>query len=365
MWKADKTSTELSRHLAKSILLEETGSPMMIRLVILFSCGVVATFMIWAMTTNVDEVAVATGEVVPTGQVQKVQHLEGGIIADIFVMDGSFVEKDQTLIRINTDVIMSQLKQAQAQQQALLVQKERLVALIQGVKPDFSKAGKAISEFTEDQKRIFEHIQGLRRARRAALQSQIDQLRLEELAERSTLLTELSQVDEELTQVREVISRYQRKISHSNIRAPISGIVHGFTGYTIGGVVPPGATIMEIVPKDRKMIAEIQISSRDIGHIKIGQSVILKFTTYDFSRYGGLDGRIREISAMTFLDRQGNPYYKGIVLVDKSYIGTNPRTNPILPGMIVQADIKTGSKTVMEYLLKPIFVSAKQALRER
>jgi membrane fusion protein, adhesin transport system len=88
-------------------------------------------------------------------------------------------------------------------------------------------------------------------------------------------------------------------------------------------------------------------------------------TTYDFARYGGVYGKLEEISATTFVDEEGNPFYRGKVSLEKDYIGNDPKAFPVLPGMTLQADIITGEKTVMEYLLKPIFVSARQALRER
>ena len=176
---------------------------------------------------------------------------------------------------------------------------------------------------------------------------------------------DLAQVNEELVQIREVIKRQEEKIEKTSIRAPSSGFVHRLKAHSIGEVIAPGTTILEVVPQDHDMLAEIEISSRDIGHVKLGQPVKLKFTTYDFSRYGGIEGTLKEISATTYLSPAGNPYYKGIVLFTKSFVGSNPQTNPILPGMTVQAEIRTGDKTITEYLLKPIFASAKQALRER
>ena len=122
---------------------------------------------------------------------------------------------------------------------------------------------------------------------------------------------------------------------------------------------------MEIVPEDSRLVAVIQISSRDIGHVKVGQPVTLKFATYNYGRYGGLEGSLTEISPTTFLDRAGNPYYRASVTVDKNYVGSDPKRYPIMSGMTLTADIKTGSKTVLEYLLKPIYASAASALRER
>ena len=112
-------------------------------------------------------------------------------------------------------------------------------------------------------------------------------------------------------------------------------------------------------------MAEIRISTDDIGHIKIGQKVTLKFRTYNFAKFGGLIEILKEISPMTLLDMKGNPYYKGVITLSKNHLKGNAKMFPIIPGMTLDAEIKTGQKTIMEYLLKPVYLSAQQALREK
>jgi membrane fusion protein, adhesin transport system len=135
--------------------------------------------------------------------------------------------------------------------------------------------------------------------------------------------------------------------------------------HTVGGVIPPGAIITEIVPLDKELVVEAKIQPRDVGHVRIGQPVTVKVTTYDFSRYGGITGELKDVSASTFLDEQGEPYYKGIVELDRNYVGKDPMHNRVMPGMTVQADIKTGKKTLFSYLLKPVYSSVSTAFRER
>ncbi len=180
-----------------------------------------------------------------------------------------------------------------------------------------------------------------------------------------TNLVELVDVNNKLAQLTEVAKRNTQVFEQLVIKAPVDGRIHGLTKNTIGGVVNPGEIILKIVPKDKIMIAEVKISSRDIGHVQLGQRSMMKFTTYIYGRYGGIVGKVKSISASTFADKTGEPYYKGTVILAKDFVGVNPKSNKILPGMTVQAEIKTGSKTVLQYLFKPVFTTARQALRER
>ena len=356
-----------SKHLSHSILLEETGSPIIIRLVVLSSVIILSLFIAWSMTTRLTEVAIAEGEIIPTGSVQKIQHLKGGTIAEIFLQEGQIIKKGDLLIQLETGVIISQLEEVLSHQEALNASKLRLSAQVQGVIPDFDEKGEKNKAFKQDQKRIFEYLQSYQITRRAITSEhgEMQQAGLEILAEQKKTLLDLAKVNEELAQVQAIIKRHREHLRLMTITAPISGFVHGLKFQTKGTVISPGETIMEIVPREHNLVAEIQISTTDIGHIKVGQKVILKFNTYDFSRYGGMEANLVEISATTFFNRTGFPYYKGIVKIPKNYLGSNENENIIFPGMTLQADISTGSKTIMEYLLKPVFASARDALRER
>lgn len=191
-------------------------------------------------------------------------------------------------------------------------------------------------------------------------------LRLEEES-REGWLQELAQVDEELAKVAEAIKRQQQDVNQLNIKAPDTGVVHNLKVHTIGEVVARGGVVLEIVPLGKELIVETHIAPRDIGHMHPGQSVTVKFTAFDFARYGGVGGTLKDISPTAFFEegQQGGAYYKGIITLDKAYVGNDPERNHVLPGMTVQADIKTGTKTLIGYLFKPIYVSMSQAFRER
>ncbi len=179
-------------------------------------------------------------------------------------------------------------------------------------------------------------------------------------------LRELGVITAEFSQVSEGIARLDDRVARLEIFSPVWGIVKDLKLSTVGGVVAPGSVLTEIIPLDATRRVETMISTKDIGHVRVGQGVTVKVSTYDFARYGGIEGILENISANTFDDPAGGePFYKGLVRLDKSYIGGDPKSNHILPGMSVQADIHTGAKTIMEYLLKPIFASVNQSFRER
>ena len=115
----------------------------------------------------------------------------------------------------------------------------------------------------------------------------------------------------------------------------------------------------------KRSVVETRINVRDIGHVRLGQPVSVKVSSYDFARYGTIAGRLTGISATTFLDPDQNPYYRGKVTLARNYVGADPARNVVLPGMTVQADINTGEKTLMQYLLKPIYTSIHDSFRER
>lgn len=119
------------------------------------------------------------------------------------------------------------------------------------------------------------------------------------------------------------------------------------------------------MPLEGNLIIETQIQPKDIGHVKTGQSVNVKISSYDFSRYGTIEGVLEYISATTFVNDDGTRYYMGRVSIAKNYVGNNEKENLIVPGMTVQADIVTGAKSILAYLLKPIHTSVTTAFTER
>ncbi len=174
----------------------------------------------------------------------------------------------------------------------------------------------------------------------------------------------LSAIESEMSQIREMVTKLRAQLTRLELRAPISGIVKGLNKNTIGSVIQPAETIMEIVPASLAMEVVVRISPQDIGHTKVGQSVQIKLSSYDFSRYGFVKGTLKQISATTFSGEHGERYYEGKIALDKPYVGDNP-SHRIMPGMTVMADVITGEKTILQYLFKPIHLSLQTAFSER
>ncbi len=182
---------------------------------------------------------------------------------------------------------------------------------------------------------------------------------------RDQALQSLGKLDSDYTESRELLVKLQKQIDRLSVRSPVAGIVKGLEIHTLGGVIAPGSRLMEIVPVESELRAEIRISPNDIGHIKIGYPAIVKVTSYDFSRYGTIDGIVSGLSATTFTEEKGQAYYKGIVSMEKKYVGSSPGENVILPGMIVNVDIITGEKSLLAYFLKPIHKALNSSFSER
>ncbi len=179
---------------------------------------------------------------------------------------------------------------------------------------------------------------------------------------RSAWLKELNEVTlkiEQLTQKKEASKdREIRKI----ITSPVNGIVQKLYFHTIGGIVRPGDRVAEITPVDDTLIIEAKIKTNDRGNIAIDQNVSIAVTAYSYTRYGLLQGRLISISPDSFTDQNGNSYY--LVRVKADHYAFAP-DKPILPGMMANINIKTGKKTIMQYLLKPLKDIRQNALTEQ
>ena len=176
---------------------------------------------------------------------------------------------------------------------------------------------------------------------------------------------ELNQVSAELSRITEAGGAIEDQVKRTNVRSPVKGVVKQLLITTIGGVVQPGMDIIEIVPIQDKLLIETKIKPSDIAYLYPGQKAIVKFTAYDFSIYGGLDGVVTHISADTIIDEEGNSFYEVRIKTDRNFLLRQGKKYEILVGMVANVDILTGKKTVMDYLLKPIIKARQSALTER
>jgi adhesin transport system membrane fusion protein len=181
----------------------------------------------------------------------------------------------------------------------------------------------------------------------------------------STLKQEINEVTAELGRIIASSKALKDETQRSFIRSPSNGIIQSIFVHTIGGVVKPGANLIELVPSDDVLWVEAKLKPSDIAFIYPGQKAIVKFTAYDFSIYGGLSGEVVKISADTQTDRQENTFYTVHIKTQQSFLGNSHDPLKIIPGMTTSVDIITGKKTVLDYILKPILRATYYTFSER
>jgi adhesin transport system membrane fusion protein len=220
---------------------------------------------------------------------------------------------------------------------------------------------------------------------------QIEMLRLErqaselrgQLAEVQSRMTTAkttfrSQADEDLAKSRadlavldENIRSAQDRVRRTELKSPVRGIINKVNVTTIGAVVQPGVSLVEIVPLDDSLLVEGRIRPQDIAFIRPKQDAVVKITAYDSSVYGSLKGKVERISADTIIDEKGDKaergetYYRVMVRTEKNYLGQADHPLPIIPGMVGTVEVLTGSKSVLSYIAKPIRILRDEAMRER
>jgi adhesin transport system membrane fusion protein len=179
-------------------------------------------------------------------------------------------------------------------------------------------------------------------------------------------LDERSQVNAKIAVNEQSLLGAQGKLDRTEIRSPVDGIVNDVQVTTIGSYVQPGQKIMEVVPLGEKLLVETRVKPSDIAFIKVGDRALVRVTAYDFSIYGGLDGRVVQVSADSIYDdKEKQAYFTVIVETAKSYLGASGHKLPITPGMMTNTQIITGHKSILTYLQKPALKARSEALRER
>lgn len=175
---------------------------------------------------------------------------------------------------------------------------------------------------------------------------------------------DLGETEQNIARVQELLAQATDQGVRAEIRSPIDGVVKKLRHNTIGGVVTPGEPIMELVPTGDTLVVTARLSPTDRGYVDVGQRANVKVTTYDYSRYGGLDGRVIQVAPDSSADKNGQAFFEVIVETDKSYLGDAAGTLPITPGMQATVDIHTGTRTVAEYLTRPVLKLREEAFRE-
>ncbi|GAA5260551.1 HlyD family type I secretion periplasmic adaptor subunit [Proteus sp. MB838] len=376
---------------------------MMITILLIF----MVIFVIWAWNSNLEEVTRGQGSIIPSSREQIIQTLDAGILKSMQVKEGDIVEKGQVLLMLDDTRTSAILRESEAKVANLEAIRARLKAeaystelsfpeglstelvtretTVYKIRKDALKSG--IDNLQQSKALLDREIsitkpivaQGamsavelLRMERQSAdIQLQIDEKKNKYLTEAGA---ELVKTEAELAQARENMAGRADPVERALIRAPLRGIVKNIRINTVGGVISAGQDIMEIVPLEDQLLVEAYISPRDVAYVRAGMPALVKLTAYDYAIYGGLEGVVTLVSPDTLHDQkrpsdlklnQDEAFYRVLVTTQSSHLtDKNGKELPVIPGMIASVDIKTGEKTVFQYLIKPI-TRMKQALQER
>ena len=364
--------------------------------------ALLVVFITWASLFHLDEVTTGSGKVIPSSHEQVIQSLEGGIIHSLMVREGDIVERGQQLAQLDRTKTESSVLESESRLNAALATAARLNAEVNDVALVFPEELDDDVELVKQETALFQSrreslekgLTGLRQGaelvqRELSLTrplvtqgaaSKVEVLRLErqknELESKITEMKnqyyvrareELAKANAEIEAQRSVMKGREDSLTRLTFTAPVRGIVKDIDVTTVGGVIPPNGKLMSLVPLDDQMLIEAKISPRDVAFIHPGQKALVKITAYDYSIYGGLEGEVTMISPDTIQDEVKRDVYYYRVYIrthDNHLTNREGKTFPIFPGMISTVDIKTGSKTILGYLMKPLN-KAKEALRER
>ncbi|WP_297424159.1 HlyD family type I secretion periplasmic adaptor subunit [uncultured Acinetobacter sp.] len=390
MSKQAQKVTELEPPLPKSSLL------------IWIVCVGLSILIAWAWLFKLEEVSTGTGKVVPSSKEQVIQSLEGGILTKLNVREGEIVEQGQVLAQLDPTRFESNVGESESLLLSSLATSARLRAEVNGTALVFPaevlKEPKLVNEetalYNSRRANLEESLSGLRQALNLVEQelrmteplvakgaaSEVEVLRLKRQAnDLSNQMNdirnqyyvnsreELAKANTDIQTQSQVVKGKSDTLSRTIFKSPMRGVVKEIDVMTIGGVIPQNGKLMTIVPLDEQLLIEARISPRDIAFIRPGQEALVKITAYDYSIYGGLDGKVTVISPDTIRDevKQDQFYYRVYIRTDKDKLeNKSGQQFSITPGMVATVDIKTGDKTIIDYLIKP-FNKAKEALRER
>ena len=187
----------------------------------------------------------------------------------------------------------------------------------------------------------------------------------EKLSFQNNAKRELNEVNAEIGRIRETQTALQDRVRRTTLRSPVNGIVQRLYINTIGGVISPGNSILDVVPQEDSLLVELRIKPADIAYVHVGQFARLKFSAYDFAIHGSLQGIVTFVSADTITNEEGESFFLVRVKPNKPFLGVKSGELPIKIGMTAEADIITAKKTILSYLTEPVHRGIDKALRER
>ncbi|MCV2893295.1 HlyD family efflux transporter periplasmic adaptor subunit [Lentibacter sp. XHP0401] len=374
-------------------------------LTIWLCAATVLLFIVWAAFAWVDEIVRADGEMISSSRPQIIQNLEGGILAELLVKEGQVVNEGDVLAQLRGTQFQSSVDDLQDQIIALDIRRRRIEAEMEGRvefgvpealqlrspeivaserallvarQTEFNTAktgAKQVLEQAAQEKRLMEDLLTKKivalievtKTRKAYADAKI---RYDDIVTKTELerAQDYSDTLKEIATLKQGLKAGQDQLNRTTLRSPLRGIVNGLAVTTIGGVVRPGEEILQIIPLDEELFVEARVKPKNIANIRRGQEATVKLSAYDYTIYGSLKGEVDVISADTFKDEnardpEASAHYKVTVKVDMSQLSERQNRIEIRPGMQANVELHTGAKTVLTYLLKPLYKS-REAFRE-
>ncbi|HYP85151.1 HlyD family type I secretion periplasmic adaptor subunit [Variovorax sp.] len=395
--------TPFIHDLREAMLVQKTPGSMIVLYLI---AALIVVGITWAHFAIVEEVTIGEARIVPASREQVIQSLEGGILESMNVREGDVVEAGQVLLEIDPKRAGAAYREGLSKMLALKGAVARLRAEAYDQPLVFPEDVQHTPNIVKDETQAFkarqrtldQSVAALSRSlslaereislseplSRQGLISQVEILRMKrqanefrlQIAERqnkfrSDANAELTRLESELAQSRENVGAREDVMNRTVIRAPVRGTVKNIRVNTVGGVIQQGSDIMEIVPLEDQLLVEAKIRPSDVAFVRPGLHATVKVSAYDYAIYGGLDGVVEMLSPDTLKDeeraRQGradSTYYRLMVRTDKAHLSAGGKTFPIIPGMTATVEVRTGEKSVLSYLLKPV-LKVREAFRER
>jgi adhesin transport system membrane fusion protein len=390
---------DFMRDMQQAMVNDRQGGSLLLLLLVL---GLLVSASVWASFSRLEEITRGDARIIPSSREQVIQSLEGGILQEMLVREGDIVAAGQPLLRIDETKAKSSYQEGYSKLIALKAAAARLRAESRGsrlefpndvlIDPDIVRnetdtynarkqaLDQAVATATSSRALIAREIAITGPMVDKGLVAEIELLRLrrqfndlqaqtqERVSKyRVDAANELSKIESELAQTQEVLTARQDQVQRTVVTAPVRGTVKNIRMNTRGGVIAPGGDIMEIVPLEDKLLVEAKIRPHDVAFLRPGLPATVKITAYDYSIYGGLDGHVELISPDTLREErkaEEDSYYRVLVRTSNSVLRSGGKELPIIPGMTASVEIRTGEKTVMDYILKPV-LKVREALRER
>lgn len=360
-------------------------------------------FLLWASLTQIEQISRAKGVVIATSKTQEIQSFNEGIIEEIFVKEGEKVTKNQIIAKLNKTQIQASFESTKLKVAALEATIARLKAEVFNTDINFTEDSLLYSEFINSQKELYkrrkdalnDEINAFENSLRLAknelnlnrplvktgdigalelirLERQVADVQAQIINKKNKFFeeaqAELAKLEEELFSKKQELADKLVTLEKTDIISPMDAIVNNILTTTKGAKVKAGDIIMELVPMD-KLVIEAKLSPSDISFVKLGQKASVKLDPYDFSIFGGFDGKVTHISSDTIVEKTSKGdefFFKVLVSLEGNIILSKiGREVVITPGMTGEVDIVTAERTVLTYLTKPIIKTLNKSFTER